>query len=71
MFWKKNNGSVPAGQRRYFYFRITVFRRRQYLTIYIKNVIISVTMITKKLFVTRRAKMALESVLPRGDIKSH
>ena len=23
MFYRKNNGSVPAGQRRYFYFRIT------------------------------------------------
>ena len=40
------------------------------MTIYIENVIISVTMITKKLFVTRRATMALESVFPLRDIKS-
>ena len=40
------------------------------MTIYIKNVIISVTMITKKLFVTRRAKMPLYGVLPPPPIKS-
>ena len=40
------------------------------MTIYIKNVIISVTMITKKLLVTRRAKMPLQGVFAFGDIKS-
>lgn len=40
------------------------------MTIYIENVIISVTMITKKLLVTRRAKMPLYGVLPLAPIKS-
>ena len=42
--------------------RITAGQRWQFLTIYIENVIISVTMITKMLFVTRRAKMPLQGV---------
>ena len=42
----------------------------QSLTIHIENVIISVTMITKMLFVTRRAKMPLQSVFAHRDIKS-
>ena len=40
------------------------------MTIYIENVIISVTMITKKLLVTRRAKMPLYGVFAFRDIKS-
>lgn len=40
------------------------------MTIYIENVIISVAMITKRLLVTRRATMALESVLSHRDINS-
>ena len=40
------------------------------MTIHIENVIISVTMITKMLFVTRRAKMPLQSVFAHRDIKS-
>ena len=43
------------GQRRYSIGKITGLS----LTIYIEYVIISVTMITKMLFVTRRAKMPL------------
>ena len=54
----ENNGT-SAGQRpglcRYPGRRIT----HQHLTTHIKDVIISVTMITKKLLVTRRAKMPL------------
>ena len=42
----------------------------QFLTIHRKPVIISVANITKRLLVTRRATMALESVLPRRGIKS-
>ena len=58
LYFCENNG-ISAGQR------------RQHLTIHIENVIISVTMITKKLFVTRRAKMPLQAVLPPAPIKSH
>ena len=56
IFYRKNNGGI--------------WGRWQHLTIYIENVIISVTMITKKLFVTRRAKMPLQGVLPPLPIKS-
>ena len=63
---------------RYTFVRITVLQRpglcrypgrritHQYLTIYIENVIISVTTITKMLFVTRRAKMPLYGVFALG-----
>ena len=85
--FSENIGRFAAGAGRYLgrytFVRITVFQRHglcrypgrrithQYLTIHIENVIISVTMITKKLFVTRRAKMPLESVFPPIPIKSH
>ena len=52
---RKITGAFPTGQQRYFRQRIT----HQYLTIHIKDVIISVAMITKRLLVTRTAKMAL------------
>ena len=50
--------------------RISAGQRWQHLTIYIENFIISGTMITKKLFVIRRAKMPLQGVLPLPPIKS-
>ena len=52
----ENTGSGTGG---YSLLRITAGLRWQFLTIHIENVIISVTMITKMLFVTRRAKMPL------------
>ena len=65
MFSAENNGSDPAGQRRYFYFRITVsVDRWQFLTFYIKDVIISVAMITKMLFVTRPPNLRYKPLLP-------
>ena len=48
-----------AGQQRYFRQRIT----HQFLTVHIKDVIISVTTITKRLLVIRRARMAMYGVL--------
>ena len=51
---------------RYSLVRITVFQRRQFLTIYIKNVIISVTTITKMLFVTIAPNLRCTAFLPLG-----
>ena len=55
-FSAENNGGVGG--------------RWHFLTIHIENVIISVTMITKMLLVTRRAKMPLQAVFAFRDIKS-
>ena len=46
--------------------RITAGLRWQHLTIYIENVIISVTMITKMLFVTRAPNLRCTAFLPIG-----
>ena len=51
---------------RYSLVRITVFQRRQSLTIYIENVIISVATITKMLFVTRAPNLRCTAFLPLG-----
>ena len=64
---RKITGAFPIGQRRYFRQRIT----HQFLTVHIENVIISVTTITKRLLVTRRAKIALYGVSPIGAIIPH
>lgn len=57
LYFGENNG-ISAGQR------------WQHLTTHIENVIISVTMITKKALVTRRAKMPIQSVFAFRGIKS-
>ena len=59
-------GSWWVGAGGYFRQRIT----HQYLTTHIKDVIISVATITKRLLVTRRARMAMESVFPLWGINS-
>ena len=66
---------ITAVQRpetgRYSLLRISAGQRWQFLTIHIENVIISVTMITKMLLVTRRAKMPLYGAFAFRGIKSH
>ena len=46
--------------------RMSTGQRRQHLTIHIENVIISVTMITKMLFVTRPSNLRCKAFLPLG-----
>ena len=51
IFFAENNGGIWG-------------QRWQFLTVHIENVIISVTMITKKLFVTRAPNLRCKAFLP-------
>ena len=59
----ENTGSGTVG---YSAGRIAAGQRWQFLTIHIENVIISVTMITKMLFVTRPPNLRCKPLLPLG-----